>query len=378
MRILLSNIYYYPNLAGGAEISVMKLAETLAKDADNKVSVLCASDDDGCVSDVINNVAVYRIPLQGNKRGRIKSRINRVCNFTDYSLIKDTIRSIDPEVIHTNNLRTFSVLIWKAAYELKIPIVHTLRDYVLIDIYKYWVEKRIISHYSNLVTAITAPSQCTLNLHLEKGLFKEAKVKCSITNAIDFDIGEVNMLFQKKKKSREEDKQVFQFAYIGRFSEEKGVDWLIKIFSMHPENKKLHLFGSGVLKDETKRIIKQHREIIEHGKLSEDKLNLALEKIDVVVVPSLWEEPFGRVILDAYKNGIPVIVTNRGGMPENVIRDRTGVIIESNDSELESAIKKMCNVEVIDRMCENILEILPHYTVESQADSFLKLYGQIK
>jgi glycosyltransferase involved in cell wall biosynthesis len=36
----------------------------------------------------------------------------------------------------------------------------------------------------------------------------------------------------------------------------------------------------------------------------------------VLLVPSVWEEPAGRVIVEAMMNGIPPIITDRGGMPE--------------------------------------------------------------
>jgi len=39
-------------------------------------------------------------------------------------------------------------------------------------------------------------------------------------------------------------------------------------------------------------------------------------KIDVLVVPSLWDEPFGRVIIEAALRGIPVIVSKNGASLE--------------------------------------------------------------
>lgn len=377
MNILLNNIYYYPNLAGGAEVSVMKLSETLAKIEGNSVSVLAISENGEYIREVINGVTIYRLPLRGNRQNRLQRRINRVYNLSDYRLIFSTIQQIQPDVLHTNNLRTFSVAIWKAAYNLGIPIVHTLRDYVLIDIYKYKVEKYLIKHYSNIVSAITAPSLCTLNTHLNVGLFSGAKVKCAIPNAIDVDIDATRNLLVKKEVHRSKNDGFYRFAYIGRFSEEKGVDWLVKVFSKKMEHKELHLFGNGTLKPETIEIISKTPGIIEHGMLSERELNECLQEIDVVVVPSLWEEPFGRVILDAYKNGIPVIVTNRGGMPEIVTDAKTGLIIEPNDVNLSTAIDRMCNTDIINDMCNNILDVLPRFTVESQAEQFMELYKKI-
>ncbi len=38
----------------------------------------------------------------------------------------------------------------------------------------------------------------------------------------------------------------------------------------------------------------------------------------MLLVPSVWEEPFGRVAAEAMVNGIPAIVSNRGALPEVV------------------------------------------------------------
>lgn len=377
MRILLNNIYYYPNLAGGAEISVLKLAEGLALNKSNDVFVLTSSDTNEHIEERINNVTVFRLPLSGDKGSRLQRRVNRVFDFTDYRIIFDTIRKIQPDVVHTNNLRTFSVAIWKAANKLGIPIVHTLRDYVMIDIYRYNIEKIIIKHYSNLVSAITAPSNFTLNLHLEKGLFSRAKNKIAIYNAIDFDIAEIMSLYQRKNQQNMNRNRPFRLAYIGRFSEEKGVNWLIQVFAKNMSNKELHLFGSGTLKPETRDIIEKTTSIIEHGKLTEEQLNKSLEDIDIVVVPSLWEEPFGRVILDAYKNCIPVIVTNRGGMPEIVSNHITGLIIEPRDEELIEAINLMCDVETLSYMRKRILKVISKFSLETQVNQYMALYQSV-
>ena len=43
-----------------------------------------------------------------------------------------------------------------------------------------------------------------------------------------------------------------------------------------------------------------------------------LERIDLLVVPSVWEEPFGRVAAEAMINSIPALVSDRGSLPQVV------------------------------------------------------------
>ena len=48
---------------------------------------------------------------------------------------------------------------------------------------------------------------------------------------------------------------------------------------------------------------------------------------DVVVVPSIFQEPFGRVALEALNAGCPVVCSDRGGLPEIVDDGRTGYVV---------------------------------------------------
>jgi glycosyltransferase involved in cell wall biosynthesis len=56
-----------------------------------------------------------------------------------------------------------------------------------------------------------------------------------------------------------------------------------------------------------------------------------LSRIDVLVVPSLLQEPFGRVLIEAYGHGVAVIGSRRGGIPEVIEDGETGLIFEPKD-----------------------------------------------
>lgn len=51
-------------------------------------------------------------------------------------------------------------------------------------------------------------------------------------------------------------------------------------------------------------------------------------ELDICVVPSRFDEPFGLVAAEAGLCGLPVIATNRGGLPEIVVHEQTGFLIE--------------------------------------------------
>ncbi len=59
--------------------------------------------------------------------------------------------------------------------------------------------------------------------------------------------------------------------------------------------------------------------------------------MDITVVPSIWEEPFGIVALEAMATGIPVIASNTGGLRNIVIHGETGFLFPPGD---ENALLK--------------------------------------
>ncbi|OFZ48706.1 MAG: hypothetical protein A2381_05145 [Bdellovibrionales bacterium RIFOXYB1_FULL_37_110] len=70
------------------------------------------------------------------------------------------------------------------------------------------------------------------------------------------------------------------------------------------------------------------------------------QEIDLLIHPSIKKEPFGRVILEAFRCGIPVLSTGLGGAGELVIPDQTGFIFNKNDLEsLFLLIKKIYSSE---------------------------------
>ena len=110
MKIALLNIQYYPNIEGGAEISVQKLAEKLA--LNNDVYVLCDGIFNGFETKV-NNVTVVRMPARIEYKNKIERIFTRSFKIQCYKQLKEILQIIKPDVLHTNNLHAFSVIVWK-------------------------------------------------------------------------------------------------------------------------------------------------------------------------------------------------------------------------------------------------------------------------
>jgi len=94
-----------------------------------------------------------------------------------------------------------------------------------------------------------------------------------------------------------------------------------------------------------------------------------------LVAPSIWEEPFGLVVLEAWAHGRPVLTSDRGSFPEIV---NAGGLLCSPDSpaELAAAIQKM--FEATDLEAKMVVagqkQLQTHFSREPWIDRIRSVY----
>ncbi len=139
----------------------------------------------------------------------------------------------------------------------------------------------------------------------------------------------------EKTKKIKKDKNII---FVGRLNHSKGYDLyqkaIIKILDEFPEWK---AYSIG---DEDRRTIYiDHERHFELGFLKHRKTLNLLNKSEIAVVPSKWEEPFGRTALEATSRGCATIISNRGGLKETTDH---GIILKKLDNiSLYKEIKKL-------------------------------------
>ena len=78
------------------------------------------------------------------------------------------------------------------------------------------------------------------------------------------------------------------------------------------------------------------------GELPHSEVVDLMGRASVVLVPSLWEEPFGRTVIEAFARGTPVVASDQGALPELVRHGVNGLIVPSVDAEaLSGAVKRL-------------------------------------
>jgi glycosyltransferase involved in cell wall biosynthesis len=130
--------------------------------------------------------------------------------------------------------------------------------------------------------------------------------------------------------------------YVGRIGPEKGTDVLIKAFAgiiqKYPDLKLLVVGSSWSSESNPTPYVKKvvdlarsvSKNIIFSSFIHHNDLNYLYNLASICVVPSIWDEPFGLVNLEAMAAGCAVIASRVGGIPEIVQDGKTGLLFERN------------------------------------------------
>lgn len=124
-------------------------------------------------------------------------------------------------------------------------------------------------------------------------------------------------------------------TFAGTVESHKGMQPLLKALALvlrSEPSARLVVIGAGDI--DSYRALAQRLGIASRvqfsGKLPPDKVRMVFDSSRVVVQPSIWEEPFGRTVIEAYARGRPVVASDIGGLKETVT-SQTGIRVPPND-----------------------------------------------
>lgn len=103
--------------------------------------------------------------------------------------------------------------------------------------------------------------------------------------------------------------------YVGRLSTEKGIGWLLDLWKSDARLPKLSIFGDGPLVEQARQLELQDSRVSVQHTVDHDRVLSELSGSAVCLVPSDWEEPFGRSAMESLAVGTPVLSSNRGALP---------------------------------------------------------------
>jgi glycosyltransferase involved in cell wall biosynthesis len=333
MRILHLNSLYPPHIVGGAERSVAMLAEAQAE-MGHHVAAACISPN-GRSREMRNGVSVYRMPHENDfwmedwpkysQAEREAAKFKQQFNFAIERNFAAVIDDFQPDLVNTHSLVDVSTRTWLAAHRRGVPIVHTLREYDLLcatsSLFRdapcrgRHLKCRALTFTKafdqRCVGAVTAVGQEVLKRHLEAGFF--AHVPPELRQVI-WNTAEIEGVDRAYVRPPRPADRPFTFGFLGRISSEKGVDTLLKACRALPaEGWRLVIGGATQTSLDTEKALAKGLPVEFAGFVQPKAF---FEGIDVLVVPSLWAEPLGRTVLEAYRVGVPVIGSDSGGVAE--------------------------------------------------------------
>jgi glycosyltransferase involved in cell wall biosynthesis len=147
-------------------------------------------------------------------------------------------------------------------------------------------------------------------------------------------------------------------AFAGRLVREKGVDILLRAFAKvvrQIPQARLVICGDGPERVNIEKLIAElslASNVSMLGFRSNEEVAQVFRDAWVVVVPSIWEEPFGQVAIEAMMNGVAVISSNTGGLSGIVRHQQTGLLVQPGDASAlaDGLIRLLSDREAAGRM----------------------------
>lgn len=278
-------------------------------------------------------------------------------NLWSYYKTINTIRSLQPDVVHLHNWHfAASPAVVVACHVAKVPIVSSLHNFRLIcpsatlfyngaifleslkQQFPWKAVKLGVYRNSILQTFLLA---FTVYLHKILGTWR--KVDAFVVNS-EFEkntflqstigIGE-EQLFIKANSLPEpvyaaEIQRDNHFLFIGRLVAEKGIEVLLEAFAQ--TRLPLRLYGYGPLEQKVRAFAEQFPNIQFKGSLPHEQMSEELRKCTALIFPSTWFEGMPMTLLHAFSTGTPVIASNIGAMSTMVIDHHNGLHFEVGNS----------------------------------------------
>ncbi len=166
----------------------------------------------------------------------------------------------------------------------------------------------------------------------------------------------------------------FVVLFVGRLIPEKGIAILLQAATKWDKRINLKIIGSGPMANLVQRGISGVRNIESLGVISQNNLPLYYSGVDMLIMPSIAEEGFGRVILESLACGTPVIGANRGAIPEaldSTVGDLIEISVENIVKQVEYFYTHRVQLKNLAKNCRSFAE---RRFSEKNADTIIAAY----
>lgn len=301
------------------------------------------------------------------KEHGIPYRIFNSSRLIDFSLLielRRMLKLVNPAILHTHGFR--AALYGRLSKQSNLKFIHTHHGKTA-HTFKVRIYERIedlIMRLSDGVIAVSKPMEESLLT-----LIQDSKKIHLIENPLTLDI------------SSAEPKEAQELVYIGRLSQEKGIQDLIEAMKLlsHKEIK-IKVLGDGALKGWAEEQISTHKLHDQISMLGFQKdVGPYLAQAAGLILPS-HREGLPLTLIEACCSGKPVIGTRVGGIPSLVSDGKNGILVEASDPKaLAQAIEKFFENRsaLQSRAMSMRAEFLKRFDVQTWSENTLRTYQRV-
>lgn len=402
MKVLLVNKFHYKK--GGSETYYFTLAESL-KSRGHEVVFFAMKDDEKNIACEQEKYFVSNSSVNGG----IKSKLNMVLHIAyskeAYSNMKKLLNDEKPDLVILNLVHkqiTLSIIDAIKEYNPNLPIFWTMHDlitvcpsYVMLDgkgnicekciesgSFKPCVENKCIkgSKLMSMLSKYEAEYIRKKKWYDKVDLFicpsefyRKKLTEARFTQSKIITLRNPLPLGAKYECNASDDGYVL---YFGRLTKEKGVKTLID--AVNKIGCKLVILGTGPIEDELKEYAEDDKNIEFKGFQTGEPLVEFIRKSRCVVLPSEWYENGPYSAMEAMALGKPLIVSDKGGLPELVDDGKNGYVYQNPD-ELGECLGKMLSLSPSDYevMSESSLNMAKEmFNPQKYVDEVERLYEE--
>lgn len=345
---------------GGVERGVIDLVRALKKRGDESVVI---SSGGPLVTELQKmGISHYKLPVHKKS----------IFSLSLVPQIADLIRKERIDIVHARS-RVPAWIAWFAARRAGVPFVTTCHGY-----YSNHFLSRIMGWGKRVIV---------ISRVIGRHMMDDFGVAPERLRLIHRGVDVTQFTFKKKYRNVSEP---FRIINIGRFSPIKGqVEFLHSIYRLrkihpHIEVSLVGAEGKGKLKYTAliQRTIEQ-LDLKSCVKLLGTRRDIPelLEKADLLVLPTLVPEAFGRVIVEAGAVGVPVIATGIGGVLDIIDHGQNGLLVNPGDIEgLTDAVRHIIeHPERAASFSESLYQkVHREFLLDSMVEKTLAVYREVK
>lgn len=334
-NILILSIAYLPN-TGGVETHLKDLTEVLKKSG-WLTTVLTyqplQNPTRGKWIEKEKKLTIYRLPVI---RGLFYKLLDKpLLEFLFLGTLQFFVTPIillsnpDIQIINAQGIISgFSAAIWSRLFKKRL-VIATQSVYVFP---KSGLYRRVVSWIFKSSDKILAISdQSALEV---EDLGIPAK-KIQVFTHWE-DTNKFKPVEKKKAKAKLSLTNKFVVSFFGRLVKEKGVEVILKLPKKLLPHINLLVYGVGPLEQAVK-LAANARQLNYMGIVDPADLPWHYSAADLVIMPTLSEEGFGRIAAGAMLCGTPMIVSNKGALPE-VVGPEVGVVVDPKPEDFAASI----------------------------------------